>query len=70
MLGKNNKKSHNNGGVLWEVFIVVATLVTFFVAVEISKEKPKIFSVDPASAIASSQNIKALDVSVMIVPTN
>ena len=68
MFGKNNKKSHDNDGVLWAIFIIVATAVSFFVVMEISREKPEVFSADPSGVTAASQNAEALDVSVMIAP--
>ena len=68
MFGKKNKKSHDNDGVLWAIFIIIAVAVSFFVVVEISREKPKVFSADSSGVTAASQNAEALDVSVMIAP--
>ncbi len=71
MFGKNNKKCHDNDGILWAIFIITITAVTFFVAIEVSqKNQPEIFSADPSSMTAASQNAKPLDVSVMIVPAD
>ena len=77
MFGKNNKKSHDNDGVLWAIFIIMATAVSFFVVVEISKKKsPEVFSANLSGMTASSKNIIAEevktieDVSVMIVPAD
>ena len=64
------KKSHDNDSVLWAIFIIVAAAVSFFVVVEISREKPEIFSADSSGATAASQNAEALDVSVMIAPVD
>ena len=67
MFRKNNKKSHDNDGVLWAIFVIIATAVSFFVVMEISREKPKVFSADSSGVTASSKNIIAEDVSVMII---
>ena len=72
MFGKNNKKSHDNDCVLWAVFIIIAIAVSFFVVMEISREKPEVFSADPSGVTAATKGAiqEPLDVSVMIAPAD
>ena len=70
MLIKNNKKCHDSDGVLWAMFIIMATAITFFVALEIFREKSDVFSLESAGMTASVQNTEMVDVSVMIVPVD
>lgn len=70
MFIKNNKKCHDSDGVLWVMFIIMATAITFFGALEISKEKSDVFSLKSVDMTASIQNTEMVDVRVMIIPTD
>ena len=69
MFESNGRKNYKqiNDSIMWALFIIIATAVTFFVVITISKENSEVFSTDLSGATAASQNVVEQDVSVMII---
>ena len=57
---------------MWKVYIITAIIITFFVGLEIFREKSDVFSLElePANVTASVANTEMVDVSVKIIPTD
>ncbi|MCK5590697.1 MAG: hypothetical protein KAI72_01955 [Candidatus Pacebacteria bacterium] len=71
-LGKNKARHYNNDGFMWKVYIITAIIITFFVGLEIFREKSDVFSLElePTNVTASVANTEMVDVSVKIIPTD
>ena len=71
-LGKNKARHCNNDGFMWKVYIITAIIITFFVGLEIFREKSDVFSLElePTNVTASVVNTEMVDVSVKIIPTD
>ena len=57
---------------MWKVYIITAIIITFFVGLEIFREKSDVFSLElePTNVTASVVNTEMVDVSVKIIPTD